>query len=112
VSNHVPDHPVRRPSGWSALALGGGGLGGLLIHLIIFRLIRRSAVEIWRIHTFGPIIDIVLGVVLVALIILRAHRGRGWWRRRGGRPGFGSRSGSGSGPGDDTSGWSRGPRDW
>ena len=110
MSNHLPDHPVRRPSGWSALALGGGGLGGLLIHLIIFRLIRRSAVEIWRIHTFGPIIDIVLAVLVVALLILRSRRGRGWWQRRGRRSGAGSRSGRGTG--DDTSGWSRGPRDW
>jgi hypothetical protein len=110
VSNHVPDRPVQRPSGWSALALGGGGLGGLLIHLIIFRLIRRSAVGIWRIHTFGPIIDIVLGIVVVALIIIRAQRRRGRWQRRPRRSGADSRSGPGTG--DDTSGWSRGPRDW
>jgi hypothetical protein len=99
VSNHVPDHPVRLSGRWPALALGGGGLGSALIHLFIWHLIWRAALGIWRIPTFGPVIDIVLGIVVVALIIIRSQRGRGWWQRPGGRSGagYGSRGG---------------PRDW
>jgi hypothetical protein len=109
VSNHVPDYPVRRPSRWSALALGGG-LGSALIHLFIWRLAWRAALGIWRIPTIGPIIDIVLGIVVVALIIVRSQLGPRWWQRRGGRSG--GRSGSGPGTGYGSSGGPGGPRDW
>ena len=80
--------------GWHALALGGGGLGRGLVHFLIFRFLFRAALLIWRVPVAGPAIDIVLGVVIVTLLVLRAHLGPRWWQRRG-------RSGRGSG----SSGW-------
>jgi hypothetical protein len=76
--------------GWHALALGGGGLGRGLVHFFIFRLIFRAALSIWRVPVAGPVIDIVLGLVIVTLLVLRAQLGPGWWQRRRG-------SGGGSG---------------
>jgi hypothetical protein len=73
--------------GWHALALGGGGLGRGLVHFFIFRLIFRAALSIWRVPVAGPVIDIVLGLVIVTLLVLRAQLGPGWWQRRRGSGG-------------------------
>ena len=78
------------------LAIGGGGLGSVLVHLFIWRAIWRLGLVIWRIPTFGPVIIILLGLAVVALII-RRQAGLGWPGRRGDRPG---RDGSGPGPRD------------
>jgi len=94
--------------GWHAVALGGGGLGRGLVHFIIFRFLVRAALLIWRVPGAGPVIDIVLGVVIVTLLVLRAHLGPRWWQRRGwGRGGSGG-WGRGSGQGGGQSG----PRGW
>ena len=80
--------------GWHTLALGGvggGGLGRGLVHFFIFRLIFRAALSIWRVPVAGPVIDIVLGLVIVTLLVLRAQLGPGWWQRRGGSGGGSSR---------------------
>lgn len=69
--------------GWHALALGGGGFGRGLVHFFIFRLVVRAALLIWRVPVAGPVIDIVLGVVIVTLLVLRAQLGPRWWQRRG-----------------------------
>ena len=63
--------------GWHALALGGGGLGRGLVHFFLFRLIFRAVLSIWRVPVFGPVIDIVLGLVIITLIVLRARLGPG-----------------------------------
>jgi hypothetical protein len=78
--------------GWHALALGGGGLGRGLVHFFLFRLIFRAVLSIWRVPVFGPVIDIVLGLVIITLIVLRARLGPGWWQRWGGRSGRGGSS--------------------
>ena len=75
-----------------------GGLGSLFIHLFIWHLIWRSALALWRIPRFGPVIVVVLVMALVAAGVYRSRRGAIWPRRsRGGRYGYGT--------GD-------GPRDW
>jgi hypothetical protein len=84
---------LRGPGGWSGLALGGAGGAGLarvLVHLFIWRLLIRGGAAIWRVPVFGPVIDIVLGLVVVGLLVVRSQRGPGWWRRGpGGGPGAG-----------------------
>jgi hypothetical protein len=88
---------ILAPAG-ASLALGGGGLGSLLVHLFIWHLIWRSAFALWRIPTFGPVIVVVLVIAMVAAGVYRSRRGAIWpWRSRGGRHGYGT--------GD-------GPRDW
>ena len=89
------------------MALGGGGLGRGLVHFLLFRLIFRGALLLWRVPGAGPVIDIALGVVLVALIILRAQLGPRWWQRRRGSSRRASRGRSRS---DSESRF--GPRDW
>jgi hypothetical protein len=102
------------PGGWSGLALGGAGGAGLarvLVHLFIWRLLIRGGVAIWRVPVFGPVIDIVLGLVVVGLLVVRSQRGPGWWRRGpGGGPGAGG-YGPGRGHGSGSRG-DAGPRDW
>ncbi|HEX3491226.1 MAG TPA: hypothetical protein VHU92_17895 [Streptosporangiaceae bacterium] len=93
-------------NGGHALALGGGGLGRGLVHFLIFRFFIRTALLIWRVPVAGPVIDIVLGVVIVTLLVLRAQLGPRWWQRRGGS---GRWSGHGSGHG---SGRGSGRHDW
>ena len=79
------------------LAIGGGGIGSLLVHLFIWHLIWRFFFIIWHIHTFGPILVALIVACAVTLAILRSRRGSGWWRRsRGGS----MRCGSGTGPRD------------
>jgi hypothetical protein len=69
----------------SHLAIGGGGIGSLLVHLFIWHLVWRFVFTVWRIHTFGPVIVGLIVAAVVALGILRSRRGPGWWRRpRGG----------------------------
>jgi hypothetical protein len=103
VSYEYAVYPARLLSGRPGLALGGGGgLGRVLVHLIIWRLIWRAGLALWRVPTFGPPLAIVLGITVVALIIIRSHRGPGWWKRGGGSSGGRTHAGRGDG----------GPRDW
>jgi hypothetical protein len=78
----------------SHLAFGGGGIGGLIIHLIIWHLIWRLLMIVWHIHTFGPIIFFALIAAFIGYRIWRQQRGPR--RRRGGYAG----TGTGSGPRD------------
>lgn len=80
-----------------ALALGGGGLGGVLVHFFIWRLIWRAAIGLWHVPTVGPYLVIALIVIIVALGVLRGRRGPRWWNNRGGSTGYGTGGG---------------PRDW
>jgi hypothetical protein len=88
------------------LALGGGGIGSLIIHLFIWHEIFRLVSLVWRIHTFGPFIVALLGIVLVGVIVRRKSRGPIRWGNgpvRWGRRRSAGSTGYGSG---------RGPRDW
>jgi hypothetical protein len=76
------------------LALGGAGIGGLIIHLFIWHLIWRLIFDVWHIHTFGPFIFFAAIAALIGYRIWRRQRGPR--RRRGGFSG----SGTGSGPRD------------
>jgi hypothetical protein len=78
------------------LALGGGGLGGLIIHIIIWHLIWRLIWYVWHIHTFGPYLVVLIIAALVGATIWRRRHG-GWGRRRSG--GYAGR-GTGAGPRD------------
>lgn len=75
---------------------GGGGLGHFLVHLFIWHLIWRAGLGIWRVPTVGPFLIVAIGIVIVAVICLRAQRGPRWWS-----PGGGSARGG-----------NRGQRDW
>jgi hypothetical protein len=95
------------------LALGGGGIGSLIIHLFIWHEIFRLIRFLWLIPTLGPFIVVLLGLVVVGLIVRRqAHGPIRWgtvpvrWRRR---RGAGS---TGNGTGTTGYGSGRGPRDW
>jgi hypothetical protein len=80
------------------VALGGGGIASLLIHLLIWHEIFRLFRYLWRIPTFGPFIVVLLGLVLVGFIVWRqSGRPAGLGRRRGGPTGYGN---------------GKGPRDW
>jgi hypothetical protein len=91
-----------------ALALGGGGIGSLLIHLFIWHEIWRLVLLLWRIHTVGPFLVVLLGLGLIGAIVWRRGRGpirwgRGpvrWGRRRAGYSRGSTRYGTGSGPRD------------
>jgi hypothetical protein len=77
------------------LAFGGGGIGGLIIHLFIWHLIWRLMFYVWHIHTFGP---------FIFFAIIAAFIGYGIWRRKGSpRRRHGGSVGYGTGSG---------PRDW
>jgi hypothetical protein len=79
----------------SHLALGGGGIAGLIIHLFIWHLIWRLLFSVWHIHIFGP---------FIVLAVIAAFIGHGIWRRqRGPRRRRGGLTGYGTGSG---------PRDW
>jgi hypothetical protein len=82
------------------VALGGGGIASLLIHLFIWHEIFRLFRYLWRIPTFGPFIVVLLGLMLVGVIV---------WRQSGRPTRLGRRRG---GPGGYGSGNSNGPRDW
>jgi hypothetical protein len=77
----------------SHLALGGAGIGRILIHLFIWHVIWRLLFDVWHIHTFGPFIFFAIIAVFIGYGIWRQQRGR----RRGGSTGYGTGSG---------------PRDW
>ncbi len=80
------------------MALGGGGIASLLIHLFIWHEIFRLFRYLWRIPTFGPFIVVLLGLILVGVIVWRqSGRPTRWSGRRGGSAGYGN---------------GRGPRDW
>jgi hypothetical protein len=76
--------------------LGGAGLGRVLVHLFIWHLIWRAGFALWRIPTVGPFLVVFLIAAIVALGIVRRHRGPRWWNNRGGSTG----AGTGSGPRD------------
>ena len=98
-------------AGLAGLALGGGGgLAHLIIRLIVWRLIWRVGLMLWRIHLFGPYIVLLIVAVLVTLVILRSRRGRGGPGPRVPGPRFPGRRGSNDpfGGTDDQAG----PRDW
>jgi len=79
------------------LALGGG-LAHWIIRLIIWHQIWRLFRYLWQIPTFGPLILVALGLVLVGLVVwLQSRRPARWGGRRGGgSAGYGT----GSGPHD------------
>lgn len=80
------------------LTLGGGGLAHLIIRLIIWHEIWRLVRYLWRIPTFGPVIVIALGVIIVGLAVWRRFHGPIWAsRKRRGSADYGTGSG---------------PRDW
>jgi len=89
-------YSARLIGGHSAL-VGGGGLAHWLIRLFIWHAIWRVLLALWRVPTFGPVIVIVLGLVLVALAILSSRGGLRWPRRRQRGSDWGS---TGSGPRD------------
>jgi hypothetical protein len=94
--------PAAALPGAHHVALGGGGIGSLIIHLFIWHEIFRLFRYLWHIHTFGPFIVLLLGVVVVGYLVWRRsgkpiRLGR---NRRGDSSGYGSGSGSGSGPRD------------
>jgi hypothetical protein len=75
------------------IAVGGGGLASLIIHLFIWHEILRLVRLLWHIHTFGPFIVVALGLLLVAAVVWQRRRRRG----RAGSAGYSSGTG---------------PRDW
>jgi hypothetical protein len=77
--------------------LGGGGLGRVIVHLFIWRLIWRAGLGLWHIPRVGPFVVVLLIAAIVALVIVRKQRGPRWWNNRGGSTGVGT---------------GRGPRDW
>jgi hypothetical protein len=79
------------------VALGGGGLARLLIHLFIWHEIWRLLHYVWHIHTFGPVIVIVVVLVLIALSVWHRQWRPFRRRQRGGSTGYGTGGG---------------PRDW
>jgi hypothetical protein len=84
------------------LAIGGGGIGSVLVHLFIWRLLWRLALLIWHIPVAGPAIDGLLVLAAVALI-LRRSAGLGMPRWPGQRRDGGQDRGQGTG---------QGSRDW
>jgi hypothetical protein len=80
------------------LAFGGGGLGGWIVHIIIWHEIWRLIRYVWHIHTFGPFIVLLIIAALIGASIWRRQRG-GWMTRRGNRGSTGYGTGTG-------------PRDW
>ena len=99
----APASALAHPHSAHLVALGGGGLGGLLVKLLIWHELFRLFRVLWHIHTFGPIIVIALVAALIALSVWRPWRRAGPWRGRWRRPGDGWGAGTSSGPG---------PRDW
>jgi hypothetical protein len=112
LTNHALT-PAAALSGAHHVALGGAGLGSLIIHLFIWHEIFRLSASLWRIPTFGPFIVVLLGLLGVGYLVWRqsgrrvrlggSRLGRirlggiRLGRRRGGSAGYGS---------------STGPRDW
>ncbi|HTX83839.1 MAG TPA: hypothetical protein VME44_16770 [Streptosporangiaceae bacterium] len=80
------------------LALGGGGLGGLIVHLIIWHFLWRLVWYVWRIPTFGPFLVLLIVAAIVGMSIWRRHRGPR--RSRSGRGSGGTGTGTGTGPRD------------
>jgi hypothetical protein len=94
LTNHALNPAAALP-GAHHVALGGAGIGGLIIHLFIWHEIFRLFRYLWHIPTFGPFIVVLLGLVVVGYIA---------WRRSGkpvrfGRPRRNGSAGYGSGSG-------------
>jgi hypothetical protein len=77
--------------------LGGAGFGRMIVHLLVWHLIWRAVLRLWYIPVAGPFVVVLLIAAIVALVIVRKHRGPRWWNNRGGSTGAGT---------------GRGPRDW
>jgi hypothetical protein len=77
-------------------ALGGAGLGHLIVRLFIWHEIFRLGRYVWRIPTFGPFIVLVIIAAAIGLGIWRRQHGPFFRRRQGGS----ARYGTGSGPRD------------
>jgi hypothetical protein len=95
------------------LALGGGGIGSLIVHLFIWHEIFRLVFFLWRIHTVGPFLVVFLGLGLIGFLAWR--QGRRPFGRRRGPIRWGRRRGSdsaGYGTGSTGHGTGGGPRDW
>jgi hypothetical protein len=73
------------------LALGGAGIGGLIIHLFIWHLIWRLLFSVWHIHTFGP---------FIFFAVIAGFIGYRIWRQKRPRRGGYANHGTGSGPRD------------
>lgn len=93
----LPGHGYALASHAHALALGGAGIGSLIVHLVIWHLIWRAGLALWHIPTVGPYLVVLLIVAVVGLGAVRRRRGPRWWNNRGGSTGYGT---------------GRGPRDW
>jgi hypothetical protein len=89
-------HAVAAGGTAGLVRLGGGGIGHVLLHLVIWHLIWRAGLGLWHIPTVGPFVVVLLIVAIVALVIVRKQRGPRWWNNRGGSTG----AGTGSGPRD------------
>ena len=76
--------------------LGGAGFGRAIVHLFIWHLIWRAGLSLWHIPDVGPFVVVLLIAAIVALVIVRKHRGPRWWNKRGGSTG----AGTGGGPRD------------
>ena len=76
--------------------LGGGGFGRAIVHLFIWHLIWRAGLSLWHVPDVGPFLVVLLIAAVVALVIVRKHRGPRWWNNRGGSTG----AGTGTGPRD------------
>ena len=98
LTNHALNPAAALP-GAHHVALGGGGIGSLIIHLFIWHEIFRLFGYLWRIPTFGPFIVVLLGVIVVGVLVWR-RSGKSVRLRR-------SRRGSATGYGAGGS-----PRDW
>jgi uncharacterized membrane protein YgcG len=99
LRDRLPAQP--RAARLPGLALGGGGLASLLIHLFIWHELFRLVRYLWRIPTYGPFIVILLALLLVGAAIWRRSRGPiRWGGRRGGSSGYGRGGGSSGGPRD------------
>jgi hypothetical protein len=85
------------------IAFGGGGIGGLIIHIIIWHEIWRLVRYVWHIHTYGPFIDLFIIALIIGAVIWRRQRGSWRPRRVNSEDRDSGYSGSGSGTG---------PRDW
>ncbi len=103
LTNHGLTLAARLP-GAHHVALGGGGIASLIVHLFIWHEIFRLIRFLWRIPTFGPFVVVLLGLAFVGLIVWRQARGPIRWRggpiRRGGRRGGSGGYGTGSSPRD------------
>src|ERR1700761_2862486 len=88
--------PTRTPSrqaarrAWAASAAGVRARDRAPVHLAPDLASRPG---LWHIPTVGPIVVALLIAAIVALVIVRKHRGPRWWNSRGGSMGTGASRG-------------------